>query len=175
MNNLLTLCVLLLLPLQAAQRSQPADPWHALRFLVGDWTAEGSGDPGRGSGGFSFQFDLNGKILVRKNRADYPATKDREAFSHQDLMVIYPEGNSGDFRAIYFDNEGHVTPYAIKLRAEGHIEFVSNPVPGSPRFRLTYTKVSDGGLDVKFEIAPPDKPDSFSMYVQGTARRKENP
>jgi hypothetical protein len=33
---------------------------------------EGGGEPGQGTGGFSFQFDLDLKIIVRKNRADIP-------------------------------------------------------------------------------------------------------
>ena len=72
----------------------PASPpnWDRWQFLIGDWIGEGSGQPGQGTGGFSLQPDLEGRVLVRKNRADYPAAKDRPAFSHQDLMVVYPEG-----------------------------------------------------------------------------------
>jgi hypothetical protein len=34
-----------------------------------------------------FQPDLQGEILVRKNRAEYPATKERAEFVHDDLMI----------------------------------------------------------------------------------------
>lgn len=163
---------LLLLSPQAVERPHPADPWQALQFLVGDWTAEGSGEPGRGSGGFSFHFELDGKILVRKNRSDYPATKDRPAFSHQDLMVIYQGAKTGEFRAIYFDNEGRAIQYAAKISAEGEVQFVSRAVPRSPRFRLTYRKTPDGALAGKFEISPPDKPEAFSDYLHWTSQRQ---
>src|ERR1035437_2004808 len=63
--------------------ASPADKpqgWGPVQSLVGDWTGEGGGGPGQGSGTFSFKPDLQGKILVRRNRAEYPATKERAAF-----------------------------------------------------------------------------------------------
>ncbi len=74
---------------------------------------EGGADPGQGVGGFTFSLDLQNTVVVRKNYADYPATKDRPAFSHNDLMVIYGEGEK--MRAIYFDNEQHVINYTVTI------------------------------------------------------------
>ncbi len=146
------------------------EPW---RFLVGDWVASGRGQPGQGTGSFSFRFELQGKILVRKNRADYPATNDHPAFSHEDLMVIYPEGGQGPVGAVYFDNEGHVVEYLATASSDGNAwTFLSGPSPSTPRFRLSYTRAKKGTLDIKFEIAPQDRPDRFSTYLEGVARRK---
>jgi hypothetical protein len=139
-----------------------------LEFLVGDWVGEGSGQPGQGAGGTSVHWDLNHKILVRKNFADYPAANGRPAVSHQDLMTIYPE--AGGLRAIYFDNEGHVIHYAVTDSASG-TEFLSDLQPGAPRYRLTYKK-SGSGLKISFDIAPPGKADEFKTYTEGTLRRK---
>lgn len=175
MRKLLTIAALFALTLPAVAKPQPPDLWQPLQFLVGEWTAEGSGEPGRGSGSFSFRFDLDRKILIRQNRSDYPATKDHPAFSHGDLMVIYPDSKPGSFRAIYFDNEGHVIEYGVKVRSEGTVEFVSSAAPGLPRYRLTYTKSNGNDLGVKFEIAPPDKPDSFKTYLDGFARPTNKP
>lgn len=55
-----------------AQTDQAPDPWARWQFLLGKWTASGLGAPGEAVGGFSFAYDLGGKILVRRNRADYP-------------------------------------------------------------------------------------------------------
>jgi hypothetical protein len=49
---------------------------------------------------------------------------------------------------------------------------VSGEAAGAPTFRLTYTKTGDDKMSVKFEIAPPGKPDSFMTYAEGMARRK---
>ncbi len=148
------------------------DPWQPFRFLVGSWTGEGTGVSGQGSGAFTFSFDLGEKVLVRKNRADYPATKDRPAFSHQDLMVIYPKGKN--WKAIYFDNEGHVIQYSVEASADQKVlTFVSDAAPSAPRYRLTYTKSAEGKLAIRFEIAPPGKPEGFSPYIEATARREK--
>ncbi len=157
-------------PLPAAD----APNWDSWRFLMGEWIGEGAGQPGQGSGSFSFALDLQGKVLVRRNRADYPATQDRPAFSHEDLMVVYQESGASSTRAIYFDNEGHVIHYAAKVSDRGDaITFLSDPSSSAPRFRLTYTKVKAEAQTIKFEIAPPDKPDAFSTYIEATARRKK--
>lgn len=133
---------------------------------------DGGGGPGQGRGTFSFSLDLQGKILLRRNRADYPATKDHPAYSHEDLTIIYRE--PGGTLAIYFDNEGHVIHYTAGFSEDGKtLTFLSDAVTSAPRFRLTYTQGKNGGLGIKFGIAPPGKPDSFSTYVEGIARRRE--
>lgn len=146
--------------------------WEPLAFLIGNWTGEGTGAPGEGTGGFSFQYDLQGKVLVRKNHADYPRTKDRPAYSHEDLMVIYKESGAAAFRADYFDNEGHVIHYAISITPDhSSVEFVSNPAAAAPRFRFTYKRTGQDTLGIKFEIAPPGKPEAFAPYIDAKARR----
>src|SRR2546422_10421978 len=82
-----------------------AGDWEVLQYLLGDWIGEGSGEPGQGSGSFSFTAELDGKILVRRNRAEYPKTKDRAAYSHEDLMIVYRQPGEERVRAAYFDNE----------------------------------------------------------------------
>jgi len=75
--------------------------WAPLAFLLGVWLGEGGGDPGQGTGWFSFLPDLQGKILVRKNHADYPASADWPAFAHDDLLIVYKDVLGGALRAIY--------------------------------------------------------------------------
>lgn len=152
---------------------QPKEPnWDSFRFLLGEWVGEGTGAPGEGSGSFSFTFDLQGKTLVRKNSADYPAIKDKQAYSHTDLMVIYREADDS-LKAIYFDNEGHVIHYAVNFsKDQNTLTFLSDPSPTSPRFRFIYSKAAPDKLKLEFDIAPPGKPEAFSKYVEGSAHRK---
>ncbi len=95
-----------------------------MQFLVGSWAGEGGGAPGQGSGSFSFTPDLQGKILLRKSFAEYPAANGNPAARHDDLMVVYRDGPSRRLRAIYFDSEDHTIEYDIKAvggAQEGHI------------------------------------------------------
>ncbi len=160
----------------AAGAAPEDDAWKPYRFLVGEWTAEGGGDPGKGSGRFSFAWDLQEKVLVRRNRAEYPAAQGRPAFSHEDLMVIYRPDRGAPDKAIYFDSEGHVINYALTFADDGHtLTFLSDALPAAPRFRLSYTKAGDDSVGIKFEIAPPGKPDAFKTYLEGNARRRAEP
>ncbi len=174
MRRAWTLCLALCFLGFPAQKGMDAGNWDAWRFLIGEWTAEGGGEPGQGTGTFSFSLELQGKILLRKNRSDYPATKDHPAYSHEDLMVIYPQPGEAATRAIYFDSEGHVIHYAAEFSEDKKaLTFLSDAEPSAPRFRLTYTKDRDQALTIKFEIAPPGKPYSFTTYVEGIARRRK--
>lgn len=161
-------------PAQAAPQAPtpaPAAGMEGWRFLMGEWVGEGGGQPGQGSGWFSFMPDLQQKVLLRRNHSEFPAQGGRPAAVHDDLMVVWQEG-TGAMKAIYFDNEGHVIHYNVELAADARSAvFVSEPGAG-PRFRLTYKETGPGQVSLKFEIAPPDKPDAFSTYIESAARRK---
>jgi hypothetical protein len=170
------LAVLLTVGIAFAQQA-PARPaaavWAPLEFLLGEWIGEGGGAPGQGAGGFSFLPDLQQKILVRKNHAEYPATKDRPAFRHDDLTIVYQQPGTDRLRALYFDNEGHVIEYAVEASGDrSTVQFLSEPAPSTPRYRLTYRRTGDETVAIKFEISAPGKPDSFSTYIEAGARRK---
>jgi hypothetical protein len=157
-----------LVPLLAQQTKDDAR-WAPLAFLIGDWTGEGGGGPGQGSGEFSFQPDLDGTILIRKNLSQYPATKDKPAYSHTDLMIVFQE--DGKLRAIYFDGEDHAIHYAVEPSAgRNSVQFVSDAPASQPRYRLTYRKNGDDRVAIQFEIAPPNQ--EYSTYIQATARRR---
>ncbi len=168
--------LLIALGVPAIRAAEPPAPpkvsWDSLGFLMGDWIGEGGGGPGQGEGSFSFTPDLQGRILVRKNQAKYPATAERPAFTHDDLMVVYQEAPPA-MRADYFDNEGHVIRYTVEVSKDGNSAvFLSEPSSSGPRFRLTYAKTGADTVSIKFEIAVPGKPE-FTPYLQAAARRKK--
>jgi hypothetical protein len=158
--------------LWAVQASGPGPDWAAWKFLLGDWVGEGGGSPGQGSGVFSFAPDLQGRILVRHNQAEYPAAGGRPAAVHEDLLIAYEE--AGAVKAVYWDSEGHFIAYEATVTPEGSIVLLSPEKPGEPRYRLTYQGLGNGRLAILFEVAPPGKPNEFVAYLHGTARRKQN-
>ena len=171
MMRILVVSLALVSTLAAAPQPNIDKPWAPLSFLLGEWVGKGGGESGQGSGGFSFELELERNVLVRKNRADYAATQDRPAYHHEDLMIVYKEPGEDRLRAIYFDNEGHVIHYAVEPSGDG-VRFLSDALPSSPRYRLSYRKLSSDTVALKFEIAPPGKPEAFSTYIEATAQRK---
>ena len=91
-----------------------ATNWQPYEFLLGEWEGGHEGDPKAGHGIFSFNFDLDRNILVRKSHTVFPDTPERHGYVHDDLLIIYTE-NTGDMRGIYFDNEEHVIHYQVSL------------------------------------------------------------
>ncbi len=175
MKKLLIAGLLLAGTIVAAPREPaPRDAWAAFGSLLGGtWEGEGGGEPGKGFGGFSFLPDLQGRIMVRRNAATYPATKDRAAATHEDLMVVYRESATSPMRADYYDSEGHVIRYTISISEDGKsVQFLSDPIPSVPRYRLTYQSAGTDQIKIKFEIAPADKPGAFTGYIEAKARRK---
>jgi hypothetical protein len=145
------------------------DPWQ---FLIGEWVGEGGGAPGEGGGLLVFHFDLDNQVLVRRNEVQFLASDDKPASRHEDLTIIYP-GDKETWRAVYFDNEGHVINYQVEITAgKNKIMFLSDPVENSPRFRLTYQKLIDDSLEIVFDMAFPGNLDNFIQYTKGIARRK---
>ena len=115
---------------------------------------------------------MNGTVLERLNRAEYPAANGRPAFVHEDRLYIYLDPQANALRALYFDPEGHVILYRVSADASAHkVQMVSDPIPGQPRYRFTYTSAAADEFDTVFEIAPPDHPEQFASYVGGKATR----
>ncbi len=171
-SHLILVFTLLIGSLAASQASK--NDLGPLEFLSGNWVADGGGAPGQGTGGFSFAPDLQGAVLVRKSYAEYPATKDKPAYRHDDLMVIYKEPAANRLRAVFFDNEGHTIYYSIRAEdGANSIEFLSELQPSAPRYRLTYYKAGADTLKLKFEIAPAGKPEAFRTYIEATAHRQK--
>lgn len=161
---------LVLAPLSA--RGDTPDALRPLSFLLGDWLAgANAGAPGQGTGGCAFRADLQGRVIVRTNHAEYPAEGGRPATVHDDLMVIYP-GDGGAARADYYDNEGHVIRYGVSASADGSVTFLSDASATAPRYRLTYRGGKGGAVEGEFEMAPPGKPDEFKRYLAWEMTRK---
>jgi hypothetical protein len=166
------LLAVLLLACCAFTQELPPDKWVDWQPFLGTWEGTGGGGPGQGSGSFTFNPELQGAVLVRHNYSQYPAGKDKPAYRHDDLMVIYPDASSKKTRADYWDNEGHVIHYFVEFTDGARkLVMLSDAGQTGPHYRLTYLKTGDNDLKLTFEIAPPDAPDKFKSYVEATAKR----
>jgi hypothetical protein len=147
--------------------AQGKNVWARFEFLLGEWSGTGGGRPGEAmAGSTSFSADLDGKIMVRKSRAEFAS-----GTAHQDLMIVYPLAGDSSFQAVYFDNEGHVIHYAVSFPAVGPAAaFESKTAANEPRFRLVYERGAEDELTVEFLIAPPGG--SFKSYTKGALKKK---
>jgi len=159
----LLLLLFIVLPVLTA-----AEDWTPIQFLIGEWTGQGAGEPGKSTGAFSFAPDLQGRILVRKSFAEYPAADGKPASRHDDLLIVYRDEVSHQLRALYFDSEGHVIPYAVQTITNG-VVFTSENGREAARYRLTYTSVSADRMKMKFEVASPGR--GLATYLDAEMRR----
>jgi hypothetical protein len=155
----------LLISTTYAQQNQT---WKDWLWLMGEWKGEGSGQPGDGGGTFSFKNELDGKILVRKSHSEYPASGNRPATVHDDLMIVSLDLNGKPTKAIYFDNEGHTINYNIEYRAASII-MTSEKLSNSPIFRLTYSLLANQMVNTKFEMSQDGE--KFVPYVEGKSKK----
>jgi len=159
--------VLLVMSAGASVAAGAPAAFKPFEFLLGRWI--GIGDQAGATGGFTFALDVQDHVIRRTNYSDTPAGPNRPASRHDDLMVIYVEGTTA--KADYFDSEGHVIRYVVDATPKT-VVFVSEAKAGEPRYRLTYRRgASAGTLDGSFEVAPPDKPDTFAPYLSWRARK----
>lgn len=110
-----TLLIILLLAGSQAVHAQSQTSLDSLKVLIGKWTGEGQSEVGAGGGYFTFEASLKDKVLIRKNHAEYPATKDRATVIHEDLMIVYVDGAAKKLRAFYTDTEGNTINYLIAV------------------------------------------------------------
>jgi hypothetical protein len=162
--------VLVFLGLGPEARAEEAkDPLAAAAPLVGRWEADPDPRSPGATGWTVFERAAQGHALLRKNHAQYPATKERPASAHDDVMLLFSE--NGQLRAEYVDNEGHVIRYQVQAPNASTLVFLSEAGAPGPRFRLTYTWPSKDRLDLTFEIAPPGPASEFKPYIQARLHR----
>jgi hypothetical protein len=167
-SAILSVVLLSVLPLGAQSTTDQAgsSAWNKLEFLLGKWTGvarEKDTPLGAGQGGFSFELELNRKIIVRHNQAVYGSR-----VRHDDLMVIYLDAPRDTPRAIYFDTEGHVIRYNLTFPAPNRVTFESDGTQPGPRYRLSYW-LNGPALEGKFEVAPPGA--EYKTYLSWTSKK----
>jgi hypothetical protein len=154
----------------SVMQAQTSDAWKKLDFLFGEWTgsaAEKDTPLGGGHGSFSFEPELNRKIIVRHNHAGYDS-----GTQHDDLMVIYLDAPNETPRAIYFDTEGHVIRYNLAFPSAARVVFETDAAQPGPRYRLTYWTEGES-LNGRFEVAAPAG--EYKTYLNWKSTKVKKP
>ncbi|HEY1551485.1 MAG TPA: hypothetical protein VGG28_26835 [Kofleriaceae bacterium] len=155
----LSFIALLAAPATAAPVLDPA--LVPLQKLVGTW--QGNDAEHHTTGGFTFEPDLGGKVLIRRSTNDGPKVH------HEDVMIVF--ATPAGLRASYWDNEGHVINYAVAITGD-RVEMLSDDVANQPRFKLTNDVHGDDDT-IDFFMKPPGAAE-FQHYVGGTVHRTKH-
>ena len=175
MRSLVTAAALFALSLVQSDPSLAAtaeDPWKALSFLEGTWSARTqSGSAGaQVSGTYTFKAELKHHVLARHSE---PADcKGPKAFDceHSDLLYVYQEAEGRPLRAIYLDNEGHVIHYVISIPEATTALFVSEASPSGPQFQLVY-QLKGAVMSGKFQTRMPGQSE-WKSYLEWIGAKK---
>jgi hypothetical protein len=160
---ILLVAVTVFLNTSFSQQNSKLDKWN---WLIGEWKDNGSRQPAQASNTFTFTFDLDRKIIVRRTNSSQPDITGKYNFIHQDLMIIYPDQTGKPDKAIYFDNEGHIINYKISFEGKS-IVFNNYNIGNNPAYRMTYTPIDNETISRKFELSR-DR-ENFITYEQGTS------
>lgn len=171
MRALIMIAFLLSSPVGMMARAAAPAELEPLTFLLGEWVPAGTVHEGQPNGTATFTRSLQDRVILRSSFAEYPAASAGHPSRHDDLMIIYA-GEGGAVRADYYDSEGHVIRYAVRVPEPGKAIFESDSTAGAPRFRLGYELSSDGVLKGNFEIAPPGQPATYKPYLSWESRRR---
>ena len=167
--------LLLTLPLLAQSTPQvSADPWQALSFLQGTWSAStttAGSSGGNVTGTYTFRLELGNHIFARHTTSiegcKCPATFDCD---HGDLLYVYQDASGQPLKAIYFDNEGHVIHYDVSTPNATTAIFLSDASNPGPQFRLMY-ELKDAVMRGKFQMRTPGQND-WKSYLKWTGPKK---
>jgi len=58
--------------------------WEKWDYLVGYWVGDNNGEPGAGTGYFTFRKELDNKILTRRSHTEFPAKEQEPKLVHDD-------------------------------------------------------------------------------------------
>ena len=155
-------------PLQKAD----VDIWKPLRFLIGTWEAKTTGGSAGAvsSGAYTFQLELRNHVLVRHTAgADCKGPADFNC-QHSDLLYVYKDAPEKPFRAIFFDNEGHVIHYGVSTDNPSGVVFLSDPSSAGPQYRLSY-ELKGEIMFGKFAVRMPGQT-QFATYLEWSGSRK---
>jgi hypothetical protein len=149
------------------------DVWAPVRFLIGDWTGEANGQPGKGTSKRSYRFVLEDRFIKEQNVSTYPPQpKNPNGEVHEHHSYLSYDRARRRMVLRQFHQEGFVNEYAALPVSGSSVVFESESIENVPvgwRARETYTVLSPDEFVETFEIAPAGG--QFAVYSQTRLKR----
>lgn len=161
----------------AQQPASSTDAWGAIRFLLGKWTGEVEGEPGKGKSEREYRFVLDGAYIEVRNKSIYAAApKNPKGEVHDDWGMISFDKNRKKLVLRQFHVERFVNQFVQESVDGGAVRFTSEAIENIPpgyRARETYRLIDVDSFTERFEIAAPGK--DFEVYSETRFRRSAAP
>lgn len=160
------------------QAASTSDTFAPIRFFVGSWRGDQSGQPGDGTSERTYEFVLNDRFLQVRNTSTYPPQeRNKKGEVHHDMgMIGYDRARK---RLVFrqFHQEGFVNAYVQEENGDAKklvftSEAIENIAPGW-RARETYLILNNDEFIERFELAEPGK--DFSLYSEAHLKRTKPP
>jgi len=165
----------ILIPAQQAEKKP--DPWDPWKFFIGTWEGTGKGEPGESKVERSYEFVLEGKFLLAKNKSFYPPQeKNPQGEVHLDWGIFSHDLGRKKFVLRQFHVEGFVNQYVLdSISSDGKTlifttEAIEN-IPAGWKAKETYKLTGNDEFTEIFELAAPGK--DFSVYSESYLKRKK--
>lgn len=169
--------ILVLCPLLSqAQMTKQDSLWLPFKSMIGKWTGDSAGQPGKGSYERSYEVVLNKKFIEVKNKSTYPPSQGKpKGEVHEDHGFLSYDKSRKTFVLRQFHIEGYVIQYKMEsISPDGKtIVFISESIENVPngfRAKETYQLISEDEFTETFELAEPGK--DFAVYSKATLKRK---
>jgi hypothetical protein len=181
MKTLAPSWMLTIVPLLAAgllaQDTPPAkraDPFEAIRSLIGKWEGTGEGEPGVSRVEREYKEMLGGRFIEAFNRSTYePQEKNPKGEVHEDRGIFSYDRGAKRLMLRQFHVEGFVNHYVQEpTDAPATVVFVTVSIENIPpgfRARETYRFIGPDEFTETFEIAEPGG--EFKTYSTSALRR----
>ena len=163
--------ILLLLPMfSVAQMTKRDSTWLLLKPLIGSWSGEGGGEPGKGTYERTYQFVLGKNFIQVDNKSTYPPTADNpKGEVHEDKGLFSYDKSRKSFVFRQFHIEGFVTQYQVDSVSpdKNTIVFISESIENIPkgyRAKETYRILNENEMEEIFELAEPGK--EYTVYTK---------
>lgn len=170
--------LLLLAGAPEATTQDPASPWSALQFMVGEWAGESDGQPGKGTVKRTYRFVLGNKFLHEQNVSTYPPQpKNQKGEVHEHWSLFSHDRARHTLVFRQFHQEGFVNQYVMTPGSTaGSVVFETEAlenIPSGWKARETYQLLSPDEFVETFELASGGG--AYEVYSQARFKRVARP